>query len=73
MVADGEVSELIHNFPRSPAAGVEAEAVLREGRAETADPQQLVVGVVDQLRRQVDAGDGRLTTPLGGEDRLKGC
>ena len=45
--------------------------MLRERRTEAADAEELVVGVVNQLRRQVDAGDGCLAAPLGGEDGLE--
>lgn len=45
VVADRKVAELIDDSPRSPIAGVEAQAMLRERRAQTADPQQLTVKI----------------------------
>ena len=47
VVANREIAELIDDFPRAPAAGIEAEAVLGERWAEATDAEELVVGVVD--------------------------
>src|SRR6516225_5403871 len=71
MVTDREVPQLLHQQQRPRRTSPKAQLVLREVRTDRAYAQELVLAVVDAVKRQVDVLLSADTLEFGHEQMLE--